>query len=281
MKSKRLFAAMLCAVTLLTGCSEASESSSGTNSEQSSSVSVPSYSGENSSSTESTTFSSSVATSSSSSKPISSSSKAEKKIYAELYFHGRNEDTDRYYYAFKLKDKNGEELPTDNCTVNCYVSDTPNDIGELFRELVVPPENWFPICVEQWETKKYCYIQVVGKDYTSELSNRCEVPAKVQKVEIPRYTHTFTAPSYLTVIPDYSEALEEIEQGVEPDSFSVSVQFTCPGCGNKQTYRVWLVEFPYSRDGKMPFNAKCGMTNCVYGKKEFCTTIESHAVRIS
>lgn len=302
MRSKILFAALLCAVTILAGCSEATGSSDNSSSTQSSSESISSESEYNSSSTESSSSEaelssySSSSTTSSSSKTTSSSSKANKKVYAKIIprINGLLSTNGKWTFDFQLSDKDGDEFLEENavsktnCTVYVYASDSPDSIGTVIQKKIIPEnaDSSYNFCfdVKLWETIKYIRIKVVGKDFTSEISDYFIIhPKEVPTPDIPRYTHTFTAPSYLTVIPDYSEALAEIERGEEPDSFSISVQFTCPSCGKSRNIPVWLVEFPYSRDGEMPFNVKCLWSNCPYNKlkNELHATIESHAVRIS
>lgn len=290
MRSKRLFAAMLCAVMLLAGCSEAPGSSGSSSSTQSSSASISSDSEYYSSSTESSSSepeSSSYSSSSTTSSRQMSSTSSPKtneiikdtlKPWICQIFDGESSNGTHiveYYY---------KDTKYNYTKIRVYVSPNQNNIGRIAGEFDHEAAPFMAVQVALSPGTNYYRIQLIGENVESQISSPYEYTkagGSSGSSSVPRYTHTFTAPSYLTVIPDYSEALAEIERGEEPDSFSISVQFTCPGCGNKRTYNVWLVQFPYSRDGEMPFHAKCGMTNCIYGKKEFSTTIQSHAVRIS
>ncbi len=296
MKSKRLFAAMLCAVMLLAGCSEAAESSGSSSSTQSSSASISSDSESYSSSTESSSSEpesssySSSSTTSSRQSTINSSSTNDEDTHdpRTIWLYPEIESDDSTTFGFN-SEGNGSKVPFDKYKkMVIYESSNSKELGTVAAEKKLDPNSWhyydYWIIVPRSPYTKYYRMRLEGENVKSQFSNVVEIKGLgggSGSSSVPRYTHTFTAPSYLTVIPDYSEALAEIERGVEPDNFSISVQFTCPGCGNKRTYNVWLVQFPYSRDGEMPFHAECGMTNCIYGKKEFSTTIQSHAVRIS
>lgn len=296
MKSKRLFAAILCAITLLTGCSEAP---SGTNSEQSSSVSVASYSEESSSSTESSsneTESSSYSSSSTTSSrqsTINSSSIIDEDTHdpRTIRLYPEIESDDATTFGF-TSEENGSKVPLNKYNkMVIYESSSSEELGVIVAEKVIDENSWhyydYLIRVPKSPYTKYYRMQLVGENIKSQLSNAVEIKGSdgsgLGSSSIARYTHTFTAPSYLTVIPDYSEALEEIERGVEPDSFSISVEFTCPGCGKSRTIDVWMAAFPYSKDGTMSFSVKCLWANCPYNKSKntLRTTIKSHAVRIS
>ncbi len=298
MKSKRSFAAILCAVTLLTGCSGASESSGGMSSEQSSLVSVPSYSEDNSSSTElssseteSSSFSSSSETSSMQSTINTSSTDSEDMNDPRTFWlYPEVDGDDSTIFSFNCE-SNGSEIPFSSYNkMVIYESSNSKEVGTVAAEKKIDPNDLshlnHMLPVPKSPSTKYYRMQLEGENIKSQFSNVVEIKGLGSgsgSSSVPRYTHTFTAPSYLTVIPDYSEALAEIERGVEPDSFSISVQFTCPGCGKSRKIAVLMAEFPYSRDGKMPFNVNCLMGNCPYNKSKntLRTTIESHAVRIS
>lgn len=291
MKINKFMAAALCAVTLLTGCgttpgetnTQSSSSETSTYSEECSS-----YESQTSSTTTSSTRSYSTTNQTTSSMQVSStsSSRVNEVIKAKLKpwiieIYGGDDSNGKnmveYYYRM-------EENKYNYNKVRLYVSPNQNTVGELVGEFDHKSAPFMAIFAELTPGRNYYRIQFIGSNVESQISDPyvfTKAGGGSGSSSVARYTHTFTAPSYLTVIPDYSEALALIEQGKEPKSFSVSVQFICPGCGTKHTYNVWLVEFPYSSDGTMPFTAKCGTTSCPYRSKRFSTTIESHAIRIS
>lgn len=287
MKINRLIATAVCAVALLTGCAE---TPAGSDTQSTFSESSSYFEERNSSITfsstesKSSTFSSSSTSSKQTSSTTSSSNSNEiikdtLKPWVALIYDGEQDGkhmVEYYYYMDQYK--------YDYTKVRFYSSPNRNTVGEIIGEFDHESSPFMAFFVPLTPGTNYYRVQLIGKNVESQISD----PYSYTKAgggsgssSVARYTHTFTAPSYLTVIPDYSEALALIEQGKEPKSFSVSVQFTCPGCGTKRTYNVWLVEFPYSSDGKMPFNAECSLSSCPYRKKRFSTTIESHAVRIS
>lgn len=283
------FMAALCAVTLLTGCGDPTGNQY---SSQSSSAYTSHYSEESSSSTaisstetSETAYSSSSAASSKQMSSASTSSKSNEiikdtlKPWVGLIYDSEQEGKNMVEYYYRI-----EQCNYNYTKVRFYVSQNEKDIGRIIGEFKHDPASYPAFFAALTPGTNYYRVQLIGNNVESQISD----PYKYTKAgsgsgtaSVKRYTHTFTAPSYLTVIPDYSDALAMIEQGKEPDSFSVSVQFTCPGCGTKRMYNVWLVQFPYSSDGKMPFTAECGLTSCPYRRNRFSTTIESHAVRVS
>lgn len=295
MKEKKFFAAAICATMILTGCSETPNNSSSDSRHENTLLPydlLESTDSESTSSSESssTTFTNQSSSSSSTSSSSSSSSKSNTKIQVHLY--PEHQGKDQWTLLYYLTESDGTVSLYDCPKVLVYESSNPDTPGSLVKEVQIPEGSFssidFYVLVPVPSTTKYYRIKLVFKDRVSEYSNALEIKGNggntAPSSNIPRYTHTFTAPSYLTVIPDYSEVLSEIERGETPGSFTVKVRFTCPGCGHQRTYNNgWSMRFPYSRDGSMSFTAECSMSNCPYNKLQnaLTTRIESHAVRLS
>ncbi len=302
MKTKFYLAAFLCAAVLISGCTEKSDhsvqnySSSTQSSFSSSSESSESSSSTLSSSSSSSTASSSVVTTSSRSSQSSSSSSApKKKVYsriAVLINGDTSTSTNEWIFMTQLSDKGfvdgyfDDNMSLNDCDIYVYASDSPDKVGEVVQKKHIDKDAFrafeYYLNISPWETTKYVRIQVVGDDFKSEYSNYYEIPPKKQSTvkKGTRYTHTFNVPSNVEIIPDYSDAEEAIERGETPDAFYIQVRYTCPGC-DRLSIRNIIWGLPYTHDGQLPFNHKCGLSSCPYYKREVHFYIKSHATKAS
>lgn len=101
-----------------------------------------------------------------------------------------------------------------------------------------------------------------------------------ERSDVHQYTHTFDTPAGITVVPDYTKSLNEIQNGIQPYSFYVRIYYTCPLCGHKK--EVDSANFYYSFDSSytVPF-VRCGKASCPNAKSSKKVMINYYATQIS
>lgn len=300
MKLKKLLAVIL-AASLMTGCARYIDSDGNLITSSSSfswerSLTSSEYSSEESSSDESSleesssssseTISSSEINSGSMHVIESSSSKVENKK-VNVRIHPETEGKDNWYIGYKLTYENGEYAPSSVYDIiKVYASDDPQTLGTLVNEQKVNHDAWraieFWVKVPVSDDTTYCRIQLVGDNAESEYSNALTIEGNNKSKDIPRYTHTFIVEPQFQIIPDYTKALRDIENGKEPEDFPVRIVFTCPGCGRRQEYPC-AHNPKYSEDSKYinAVRGHCGMSNCPCGKETYLSNLETRAIKIS
>lgn len=102
-------------------------------------------------------------------------------------------------------------------------------------------------------------------------------------VEIHQYTHTFeTTYDGWTIIPDYSLAIDDINNGIQPTKFKVSAQWTCPICGFKFLPTIYTLSYT-ENDRVWLYDTKCGKSSCPNRKSDhiYKNYLASYAIQIS
>ncbi len=255
MRSKRSFAAILCAVTFLTGCSGASETSGSMSSEQSSSVSVPNYSEESSSdATESSTASS--AQSSSSSSIVSVPPKKKTIPKAKLDQNGITVNEYDGYMTVPFT----TDIPFDSNKqyfLRVYFAETSLLDGEVMYEEIFDTSS-SSIDLTLYKGNNYYNIQFYTNNEEGELSNRVykqfTAPPPIEHKNFEFYTMTAAyygdAFESLLGYPDYDEVDRLLAQGITPEYISVDIYYRCLLCGT-ETYCT-TAEYSYSEgEGKL------------------------------
>lgn len=283
MKGKHLMAAALSCVTLLAGCgNESGENGrysvySDPSSSSSSVVSVVESSEQSASTTETTQNSSSLA----------SFSEPEEK---------ENEIPTPYIYRmFDFAGVIEMQWNTDDSdfsvdeSYNMRVFWSSSDDQEMSRDVyawkpimfttkdLFSGDNYFRIQLynskgESGISEPFCYSLTGTSDNANSIA-----PATS---DVHQYTHTFDAPAGITVVPDYTKSLNEIQDGIQPYSFYVRIYYTCPLCGHKK--EVDSANFYYSFDSSytVPF-VRCGKASCPNAKSSKKAAINYYATQIS
>ena len=105
-------------------------------------------------------------------------------------------------------------------------------------------------------------------------------PSVTETPKVHQYTHTFSAPDGYVFIPDYSDALEDINNGVQPDQFRVQVYFLCPGCGGKNILPDIYMD--YSKNSWILCRMNCTRNHrCPYYGIGETARVDCYAVQVS
>lgn len=133
-----------------------------------------------------------------------------------------------------------------------------------------------------YQGNNYFLLQYVCGDDESEMSEPAYYYYEEQnKVTIHQYTHTFMAnyPEW-TIVPDYTEALEDINNGIQPERFDIAAYWTCPYCG--KVSGPYHYELDYCNDGLIFLaSAGCLMSSCPGRKKNYDNRLQYYATQIS
>lgn len=145
------------------------------------------------------------------------------------------------------------------------------------------------------EGANYYYIQLYTDDKEGETSNELyyntenenadstpvyTTPSDTETPQVHQYTHTFDAPSGITVVPDYALALSQIQEGMQPGNFYAKIYYTCPLCGMQK--EVGSNHFNYSFDSSYTvLNILCRNVKCINSKSSWRAKINCYAVQIS
>lgn len=282
MKGKHLMAAALGCVTLLAGCgnesgeNERSSGYSGSSSSSSSVVSEVESSEQSTSTTETTQSSSSLA---SFSEPEEKENEIPTPYIYRIYYDAiiqlewRTNDSDfmvdeSYNMRVFWSSSNGQEKSMDVYAWKPIM---------FTKDHLFSGDNYFRIQLynskgESEISEPFCYSLTGTSDNANSIA-----PATP---DVHQYTHTFDTPAGISVVPDYTKSLNEIQDGVQPYSFYVRIYYTCPLCGHKK--EVDSANFYYSFDSSytVPF-VRCGKASCPNAKSSKKVTINYYATQIS
>lgn len=101
--------------------------------------------------------------------------------------------------------------------------------------------------------------------------------------DVHQYTHTFAANHDGWVfIPDYTQALKDINNGIQPESFDVTCKWTCPLCGKYTLTSFVTCSYTQSGSYIIWLSPKCGRSDCP-GRKQAISgnRLECYAIQIS
>lgn len=199
------------------------------------------------------------------------------KLYKPVIYDVYIEDPNDEYTPVIIRHSLPENYTSDTI-INLYKGTTPDekDLIGVFpagdRTIDFPSEG-----------VKYYWVQFEHNGETSELSEPYyyyHVPVK-PKVEVHEYTHTFMpSADGWTIVPDYTEAINELNNGIQPTKFQIKVYWTCPYCGNRKG--PYSYNLQYSEDSwKIIGSTGCLMTSCPGHKDKTQCTVTSYAVQIS
>lgn len=257
MRSKRLFAAMLCAVTLLAGCSEAAGSSGSSSNTQSPSESISSESEESSSSSSSstTTTTSTSSSSSRSNSTVSTTTKVEKRIpIATLDQDAITVNNEGRYMTVPFT----TDVPFDP-NVQYYLRIYFADSGYSGDELRY--DEPFDTSLTSLNLKlhnggNYYNIQFYSDKKEGEHSNQIfyifTPPVQHKTFEFYTMASAMYGDAFETILgyPDYDEVDRLLAQGITPEYISVDIYYRCLLCGT-ETFCT-TTKFSYSEgEGKL------------------------------
>lgn len=165
----------------------------------------------------------------------------------------------------------------DGSMIEVYWGDSPydmsyscsGDIGE-------------PVVGALYKGENYYKIRIATPDEKGEFSSVYHY-SNVPKTVIHQYTHTFeTTYDGWTIIPDYSLAIEDINNGIQPTKFKVSAQWTCPLCGFKFLPTIYTLSYT-ENDRVWLYDTKCGKSSCPNRKSDhiYKNYLTSYAIQIS
>lgn len=99
--------------------------------------------------------------------------------------------------------------------------------------------------------------------------------------DVHQYTHTFvTTGDGWTIVPDYTDAINELNNGIQPTKFQIKVYWTCPYCGERKG--PYSYNLKYSEDSwNIIGSTGCLITSCPGHKDKTQCTVTSYAVQIS
>lgn len=259
MKTKRLFAALLCAAALLTGCNSSSGNS------QSESASESSYSEESSSENSTTSSAESSTQSSYSSSVESSSSKVEKRVpKAELL---ENEITVNYEgKTMRVPFKTDIPFdPDEKYYLRIFFGDEPYEEYELRYDEPFDT-SLTALTIKLHNGNNYYMIQFHTDEKKGENSNviyqNFMPPVKHNTLKF----YTFTAAMYgdafecLFGYPNYDEADYYLAQSITPTHISVDVYYRCLICGT-ETYCT-TTQFSYTQNDSKMISYHCDNRRC-------------------
>ena len=126
------------------------------------------------------------------------------------------------------------------------------------------------------------YLYVKGYDRENNVESAISAPYTLYieqpKPQVHQYTHTFSAPFGVTIIPLYDSANDELSRGIQPTQFEYTYTFVCPVCGKRRDgYAVLARYLPYDRDGQDIWFS----TSCLYCDYDASGTVYSYASQIS
>lgn len=280
MKAKHFMAAALCCVTLLAGCGEGSEDEGRSSSSYSDSSSTTSSSSTvvfdaESSEQSASTMETEQSTPSYSSEPEEVKNKIPTpyiyRIYDEL------DDGKLFQLQWDVDDSNF--MVDESYDMTVFWSSTPNG-----QEKSKDVDAWRPIRIsgdDLFSGDNYFRIQLYNSKGVSEISEPYCFSLMVESKtsDVHQYMHTFEAPEGFVIVPDYSEAINDINNGVQPTQFYAEMTFICPSCGGKN-YMPGKY-FSYTEDSSAYCRMQCSRdTRCPYNKYSY-VYINSYAVQIS
>lgn len=99
-------------------------------------------------------------------------------------------------------------------------------------------------------------------------------------VIIEQYTHTFVAPEGWLIIPDYSDAIDDIRNKTQPTSFAVECKWICPACGTENLPFEYDVAYDEDDEIYLP-EQNCRLSSCHYDDKHIRGWLNSYAIQTS
>lgn len=276
MKIKGLLAASLGIVILLAGCESESGDSERSSSEYSDSSSLSSSiistvdSSEQSTST--TETKQSISSSSSSSEPEEVKNEIPTPYISRVYYYDG-------IVQLEWKTNDSDFMVDESYNLRIFQSST--DGQEKTKEVFA----WKPIMFSAkqylFSGENYFRIQLYNSIGESEISDLyCfSLTGTSGASDVHQYTHTFEAPNGFVIVPDYSDAINDINNGVQPTQFYADITFICPSCGGKN-YMPGKY-FSCTEDSSAYCRMQCSRdTRCPYNKYSY-VYINSYAVQIS
>lgn len=272
MKIKGLLAVSLGIAIFLTGCGDKTEDGERSSSSSSSSSSVISTVESSEQSTSTTDMKQSILSSSSSSEPEEVKNEIPTPYISRVYF---------YDGIVQLEWKtNDSDFMVDE-SYNLRIFQSSADGQEKTKEVCA----WKPIMFSAkqylFSGENYFRIQLYNSKGESEISEPyCySLTGTSETSTVHQYTHTFEAPNGFVIVPDYSEAINDINNGVQPTQFYAEMTFVCPSCGGKN-YMPGKY-FSYTEDSSAYCRMQCSRdTRCPYNKYSY-VYVNSYAVQIS
>lgn len=277
MKIKGLLAASLGMVILLAGCGSGSGDSERSSSEysdsSSSSSSVISTVDSSEQSTSTTETKQSISSSSSSSESEEVKNEIPTPYISRIY----NEFGSSHQIEWTTDDE--DFYADESYKMRVYWSPTPygNEKSRVYNA-------WNPIYISKdymFSGDNYFRIQLYNSKGESDISELyCySLTGSSGASDVHQYTHTFEAPNGFVIVPDYSDAINDINNGVQPTQFYAEMTFVCPSCGGKN-YMPGKY-FSYTEDSSAYCRMQCSRdTRCPYNKYSY-VYINSYAVQIS
>ncbi len=269
MKLRRIIATVLC-VTLLTGCQTDERPINSSSGSMSTTVS------------EFTTTTTAKTTQSSATTKITTTRQtttaAPKPFFEKLTITGIERDPYNGDYADIWIIPVQNDYPA-GTSIEIYHGTTENNMtfsvveyykSELLCALSEPGDNYYKIRLTNYEE----YGEFSETYYFYRESS----------ADVHQYTHTFaTNHDGWVFIPDYTNAIKDINNGIQPTSFEVNCKWTCPLCGKFSLNTS--VTCSYSESGRYHIwlSPKCGRSNCPGSKMARSNDheLECYAVQIS
>lgn len=277
MNTKGLFAAALCGVILLTGCDDAGHDQSANNTVSSQPQEVSEDSEVMSAdSSESTLQNSSV---NSSKESSSSSIKAEPVSVPVTKTLTKPVITRIYSFADNVIKIDADAKLSNNVVgFRVFCSSSPSDIGDCVFD-----KSQQGLLISKPPAGVYYYrVQTYDKNEESEISEPYRYAlGGSQTSHAHRYTHTFSAPNGVVVVPDYDDANADINRGKQPTSFDANIYYVCPYCGRESYFGTRT--FDYCDDSRAFYvKAYCTINNCFgYNDKKSFHTIYCYTTQVS